>query len=71
MQNRDPAPLLLVHHVDRVQAIALADSIGYTPLFGALGAFDIIGATLLIILMRGVPGDGRPRPVSTSAHIPA
>jgi MFS transporter, ACS family, hexuronate transporter len=42
---------------------ALADSIGYTPLFGALGAFDIIGATLLIILMRGVSPDGRPRPV--------
>ena len=38
---------------------ALADSIGYTPLFGALGAFDLIGATLLVILMRGV--DARPR----------
>ncbi len=38
---------------------ALADSIGYKPLFVALGAFDLIGATLLIILMRGVT---RPRP---------
>lgn len=43
---------------------ALADSIGYTPLFAALGAFDLIGVTLLIILMRGytresteLPGD--------------
>jgi ACS family hexuronate transporter-like MFS transporter len=32
---------------------ALADSIGYKPLFAALGAFDLIGATLLVILMRG------------------
>lgn len=45
---------------------ALADSIGYKPLFIALGAFDLIGATLLMILMRGytrdtpVPADSRP-----------
>lgn len=32
---------------------ALADSIGYKPLFAALGLFDLIGATLLVILMRG------------------
>lgn len=32
---------------------ALADSIGYKSLFAALGAFDLIGATLLVILMRG------------------
>jgi MFS transporter, ACS family, hexuronate transporter len=31
---------------------ALADKIGYGPLFAALGAFDLIGAALLIILMR-------------------
>ncbi|KXV16870.1 hexuronate transporter [Caballeronia megalochromosomata] len=40
---------------------ALADSIGYTPLFAALGAFDLIGAALLIVLMRGVKGDADPR----------
>ena len=50
---------------------ALADSIGYTPLFGALGAFDIIGATLLIILMRGVSPDGRPRQISNHSASPA
>jgi ACS family hexuronate transporter-like MFS transporter len=50
---------------------ALADSIGYTPLFGALGAFDLIGATLLIILMRGVSPDGRPRPSPAGAGTPA
>ncbi|WP_321795685.1 MFS transporter [Caballeronia sp. J97] len=39
---------------------ALADSIGYTPLFAALGAFDLIGAALLIVLMRGVSSDANP-----------
>jgi MFS transporter, ACS family, hexuronate transporter len=39
---------------------ALADKIGYTPLFGALGAFDLIGAVLLVILMRGVKADADP-----------
>jgi MFS transporter, ACS family, hexuronate transporter len=46
---------------------ALADTIGYTPLFGALGAFDLIGATLLVILMRGVSRDGRPQPIDRGA----
>jgi ACS family hexuronate transporter-like MFS transporter len=32
---------------------ALADLVGYGPLFGLLGCFDLIGATLLIILVRG------------------
>ncbi|CAH0439307.1 MULTISPECIES: MFS transporter [Ralstonia solanacearum species complex] len=32
---------------------ALADTVGYGPLFGLLGAFDLIGATLLILLIRG------------------
>lgn len=50
---------------------ALADKIGYTPLFGALGAFDLIGATLLIILMRGVSSDARPRQTDTGAGTPA
>ncbi|SPB16735.1 major facilitator superfamily protein [Caballeronia novacaledonica] len=39
---------------------ALADSIGYTPLFAALGAFDLIGAALLVVLMRDVKGDANP-----------
>jgi MFS transporter, ACS family, hexuronate transporter len=42
---------------------ALADSIGYAPLFGALGAFDLIGAVLLVILMRGV-SVGEPHPTT-------
>jgi ACS family hexuronate transporter-like MFS transporter len=50
---------------------ALADSIGYTPLFGALGAFDLIGATLLIILMRGVSRDVRPHQVDNNASTAA
>jgi MFS transporter, ACS family, aldohexuronate transporter len=50
---------------------ALADTVGYTPLFGALGAFDIIGATLLIILMRGVPRDGRVRRPDLSVNTAA
>jgi ACS family hexuronate transporter-like MFS transporter len=45
---------------------ALADSIGYTPLFGALGAFDLIGATLLIVLMRGASRDPQPHPVRSN-----
>ena len=40
---------------------ALADSIGYSPLFVALGAFDLIGAVLLVILMRGIRIDAHPR----------
>ncbi|SAK66320.1 major facilitator transporter [Caballeronia temeraria] len=39
---------------------ALADSVGYTPLFAALGAFDLIGAALLVVLMRGVKSDANP-----------
>jgi ACS family hexuronate transporter-like MFS transporter len=31
---------------------ALADKVGYGPLFGCLGAFDLIGAAALIILIR-------------------
>lgn len=46
---------------------ALADSIGYTPLFGALGAFDLIGAVLLVILMRGVRSDANPREAAHQA----
>ncbi|WP_044042987.1 MFS transporter [Caballeronia insecticola] len=46
---------------------ALADSIGYTPLFAALGAFDLIGAALLIVLMRGVKSDANPRETAQSA----
>ncbi|WP_158816423.1 MFS transporter [Methylocapsa sp. S129] len=32
---------------------ALADTIGYGPLFGMLGAFDMIGAIFLVVLIRG------------------
>lgn len=32
---------------------ALADTVGYGPLFGLLGAFDVIAAVLLIVLIRG------------------
>ncbi|WP_114812739.1 MFS transporter [Paraburkholderia kururiensis] len=32
---------------------ALADRVGFGPLFACLGAFDLIGATLLILLIRG------------------
>ncbi|MFJ1209336.1 MFS transporter [Burkholderia pyrrocinia] len=32
---------------------ALADKIGYAPLFACLGLFDIIGVTLLAVLIRG------------------
>jgi MFS transporter, ACS family, hexuronate transporter len=32
---------------------ALADTVGYGPLFGCLGAFDLIGALLLVVLIRG------------------
>jgi MFS transporter, ACS family, hexuronate transporter len=46
---------------------ALADKIGYTPLFGALGAFDLIGAALLVILMRGATRASRLRPVDRGA----
>ncbi|MDR6446780.1 MFS transporter [Paraburkholderia sp. 22099] len=49
----------------------LAGSIGYTPLFAALGAFDLIGATLLIILMRGVSRDAQPHPTDQSASASA
>jgi MFS transporter, ACS family, hexuronate transporter len=49
----------------------LAGSIGYTPLFAALGAFDLIGATLLIVLMRGVSRDAQPHPTDQSASASA
>ncbi|WP_133666266.1 MFS transporter [Paraburkholderia sp. BL10I2N1] len=32
---------------------ALADTVGYGPLFACLAAFDLIGATLLVVLIRG------------------
>lgn len=32
---------------------ALADRVGYGPLFACLGVFDIVGATLLAVLIRG------------------
>lgn len=32
---------------------ALADTVGYGPLFGLLGCFDLIGAGLLILMVRG------------------
>jgi MFS transporter, ACS family, hexuronate transporter len=32
---------------------ALADTVGYGPLFACLGAFDLIGALLLVLLIRG------------------
>lgn len=35
---------------------ALADRIGYGPLFGMLGVFDIIGAIVLVSLLRGQVG---------------
>jgi MFS transporter, ACS family, hexuronate transporter len=41
---------------------ALADTIGYKPLFAALGAFDLIGVTLLVILMRGYARTSRQLP---------
>jgi len=31
----------------------LAESIGYTPLFAALGMFDVVGVTILFLLYRG------------------
>lgn len=46
---------------------ALADTVGYGPLFGMLGAFDLIGALLLILLMRGQSHEARtarPQPSS-------
>ncbi|SAK77070.1 major facilitator transporter [Caballeronia pedi] len=46
---------------------ALADSIGYTPLFAALGAFDLIGAALLVVLMRGVKSDANPQETAQRA----
>ena len=53
--------------IDRIFG-ALADSIGYGPLFGALGAFDLIGATLLVILMRGVSRDAPARQPASGAR---
>ncbi|KVZ19089.1 hexuronate transporter [Burkholderia ubonensis] len=47
---------------------ALADKLGYGPLFGALGAFDLIGAALLVLLMRGVTRDPSPQKIDNGAH---
>ena len=33
---------------------ALATTIGYGPLFASLAVFDLIGATIVIVLMRGI-----------------
>jgi MFS transporter, ACS family, hexuronate transporter len=38
---------------------ALADKLGYGPLFGLLGVFDLIGAAALILLIRGDRADAR------------
>lgn len=46
---------------------ALADKIGYGPLFGALGAFDLIGATLLVLLMRAPGSDATTRHMDRNA----
>lgn len=43
---------------------AAADKFGYGLFFGAFGAFDLIGATILVILLRGVT---RPMPEETGA----
>ena len=43
---------------------ALADTVGYGPLFACLGAFDLIGAALLVLLIRGQTKQER-------AHVPA
>ena len=49
----------------------LVDRIGYTPVFASLSVFDLIGATLLIILMRGVKRDVRPHHVDNNASTAA
>ncbi|NIE62314.1 MFS transporter [Burkholderia sp. Ax-1719] len=38
---------------------ALADKVGFGPLFACLGAFDLIGAALLILLIRGQTREAR------------
>ncbi|WP_323121204.1 MFS transporter [Burkholderia alba] len=38
---------------------ALADKVGYGPLFACLGVFDLIGVTLLALLIRGQSRDER------------
>lgn len=38
---------------------ALADTLGYGPLFGLLGIFDLTGAATLILLIRGDRADAR------------
>jgi MFS transporter, ACS family, hexuronate transporter len=52
---------------------ALADTIGYGPLFGMLGVFDIIGAIFLVVLIRGQAFRGPPQtigavPIDLVAH---
>jgi len=32
---------------------ALADTLGYGPLFGLLGVFDLLGAAALVVLIGG------------------
>jgi ACS family hexuronate transporter-like MFS transporter len=48
---------------------ASADTIGYGPLFGMLGVFDIVGAVVLILLLRGRNYGEPPRTQSQSAEI--
>ena len=49
---------------------ALADTIGYGPLFGMLGVFDMIGAIFLILLLRGGNYEDPPRAESQAASVP-
>ena len=48
---------------------ALADTLGYGPLFAMLGVFDIIGAAVLILLLRGRNYGGTPPTESKAAEI--
>ena len=48
---------------------ASADTIGYGPLFGMLGVFDVVGAVVLILLLRGRNYGEPPRTQSQSAEI--
>jgi ACS family hexuronate transporter-like MFS transporter len=48
---------------------ALADTIGYGPLFGMLGVFDIVGAAVLILLLRGRNYGEPPRAESQAVQV--
>ena len=47
----------------------LADTMGYGPLFALLGVFDLIGAALLIGLIRGRSLIDDPPPHATAAAL--